>query len=92
MVEIFGKLGIDGTIFFSVWYFYSFSSCFKKFYFSPITETLNDREDKTTGLEGKADKIPRGSEFAKRIYRLKLAEARQGFYLDFENKKEKLRN
>ena len=57
MVEIFGKLGIDGTIFFQFGIFIVLAIALKKLLFSPLQQVLNDREDKTTGLEGKADLI-----------------------------------
>ena len=90
MVEIFGKLGIDGTIFFQFGIFLVLAIALNKILFKPLQDVIQEREDKTTGLKGKADKILLEAEQLKEETELKLSEARQSFYLDLKGKKIKL--
>ena len=57
MVEIFGKLGIDGTIFYQFGIFVILAVALKKLLFAPLQSVIQEREEKTTGLESKADNI-----------------------------------
>ena len=84
MVEIFGKLGIDGTIFSQFGIFIVLAVALKKLLFSPLQKVIHEREEKTTGLEGKADLILQEANLLKENTELKMSEARQGFYLDLE--------
>ena len=90
MVEIFGKLGIDGTIFFQFGIFVVLAVALKKLLFESLQQVILEREEKTTGLEGKADLIIQEANKLKEETEIKLSEARQSFYLDLKNKKEKL--
>ena len=92
MVEIFGKLGIDGTIFFQFGIFIVLAVALKKLLFAPLQKVLSEREEKTVGLEGKAESIFSEANKLKEDTELKLSEARQSFYLDLKNKKESLEN
>lgn len=92
MVEIFGKLGIDGTIFFQFGIFLVLAVALNILLFKPLQNVLQDRDDKTTGLKGKADKILEEANQLKEETELKLTEARQSHYLDLKNKKTKLEN
>ena len=92
MVEIFGKLGIDGTIFFQFGIFLVLAVALNILLFKPLQNVLQDRDDKTTGLKGKADKILEEANQIKEETELKLTEARQSHYLDLKNKKTKLEN
>ena len=57
MVEILGKLGIDGTIYYQFGIFIILAIALKKILFSPLQNVIESRESQTTGLQGAADKI-----------------------------------
>ena len=52
MVEILGKLGIDGTFIISL-VFYNTLAIALKTLFSPLQNVIESRESQTTGLQGK---------------------------------------
>jgi F0F1-type ATP synthase membrane subunit b/b' len=88
MVEIFGKLGIDGTIFFQFGIFLILAILLKKLLFNPLQQVIQERSNQTTGLQGKAEQIMEEGLKIKESNDLKLTEARQNLYFDLKKHKD----
>lgn len=90
MVEILGKLGIDGTIYYQFGIFIVLAIALKKTLFSPLQSVIESRESQTTGLQGAADKIIHEANQIKEDVEKNLSEKRQELYLDLKTKKANL--
>ena len=88
MVEIFCKLGIDGTIFFQFGIFLILAILLKKLLFNPLQQVIQERSNQTTGLQGKADEIMEEGLKIKESNDLKLTAARQNLYFDLKKNKD----
>lgn len=90
MVEILGKLGIDVTTFFQFGIFFALAIALKKLLFVPLQQVIQEREDKTTGLEGKAEEIINEANKLKDETESEMTSARQGLYLDLKESRDKV--